>query len=64
MFVWNQDDNEELLSFLVDELSDTYRVSTVVNGQLALDYLKPNNEVDLIISDIMMPSLTPAQPML
>lgn len=48
------DDNEEILEFVADELSEKYTVVTAMNGQEALDKLK-EEAVQLVISDVMMP---------
>ncbi len=48
------EDNEELKDFLIELLADTYKVSHVSNGQLALDFLE-TTQPDLILSDYMMP---------
>jgi len=48
------EDNDDLRAFLQEQLSDTYRVETAVNGEEGLSkavLLQP----DLILSDIMMP---------
>ncbi len=48
------DDNEEIIEFLRDDLSEKYCIKSAVNGKQALDIL--NEEViDLVVSDIMMP---------
>lgn len=49
------EDNDELLDFLKEQFSQAYTVTAVPNGQLALSYLKENADIDLIISDLMMP---------
>jgi len=48
------DDNQEILEFLVDDLSDNYRVLTALNGHKALELLG-SEVIQLVISDIMMP---------
>lgn len=48
------DDNEDILEFLADELSETYTLVTAQNGQEALTILK-NEVIHLVISDVMMP---------
>ncbi|WP_407430126.1 two-component regulator propeller domain-containing protein [Arcticibacter sp.] len=48
------EDNDDLRAFLREQLSDTYRVETAVNGEEGLSkavILQP----DLILSDVMMP---------
>jgi signal transduction histidine kinase/DNA-binding response OmpR family regulator len=50
------EDNPNLQDFLKIMLQDQYQITIVSNGQLALDYLKKeSDQVDLILSDIMMP---------
>jgi CheY-like chemotaxis protein len=48
------EDNEELLDVMVQLLSRRYRVFTAHNGKQALNVIK-REELDLIISDVMMP---------
>jgi two-component system cell cycle response regulator len=48
------DDNDEILAFLSDDLSDKYEVLTALNGKEALQLLH-QEPVQLVISDIMMP---------
>ena len=48
------DDNEEILSFIADDLEDKYKVITALNGQAAMDILR-EQPVQLVISDVMMP---------
>lgn len=48
------DDNEEILSFIADDLEDKYKVITALNGQAAMDILH-EQPVQLVISDVMMP---------
>lgn len=50
------EDNDELRAYLKRSLSDIYIVYLTSNGNEALDFLKKNN-VNLIISDVMMPTL-------
>ncbi|WP_447639985.1 MULTISPECIES: response regulator [Chitinophagaceae] len=50
------DDNEEILEFLTDDLSDKYKVFGVDNVRAALQILD-KEIVHLIISDIIMPDL-------
>lgn len=47
------DDNEEILDFLSEELSEKYSILKCVNGKEALDLLK-SEAVHLVISDVMM----------
>ncbi|MDE6854759.1 MAG: response regulator [Muribaculaceae bacterium] len=51
------DDNKELLSQVSEALSEYYRVLTAADGQEAFDVLMQNDDVDLIISDYMMPKV-------
>ena len=48
------EDNEELRRYLVSGLSKHFDLLKAENGQKALEILK-DNEVDLIITDVMMP---------
>jgi two-component system cell cycle response regulator len=48
------DDNDEILDFIADDLSEKYQVITAKNGLEALAILQ-NEIVQLVISDIMMP---------
>lgn len=48
------EDNKELRKYLVNGLSNLFRMQEAENGQSALDILK-EEEVDLIITDVMMP---------
>ncbi|MGF6850326.1 two-component system cell cycle response regulator [Chitinophaga sp. W3I9] len=48
------DDNEEILSFIADDLEDKYKVITARDGQAALLLLQ-EQPVQLVISDVMMP---------
>ena len=48
------DDNEEILDFISDDLSEHYTVCTAFNGADALKVLQAEH-VQLVISDIMMP---------
>lgn len=50
------DDNEDILEFLSEVLSDTYKLHLAINGEIAETILE-NEIVDLIISDIMMPGI-------
>jgi signal transduction histidine kinase/ligand-binding sensor domain-containing protein/CheY-like chemotaxis protein/AraC-like DNA-binding protein len=49
------EDNEELLSLMVRLLKRRYRVLTAVNGQQAIETVKAQEMVDIIVSDVMMP---------
>lgn len=48
------DDNEEILDFISDDLSEKYIITTANNGQEALDVLSKES-LQLVVSDIMMP---------
>ena len=48
------EDNEELRQYLSNGLSAQFNLIKAENGQQALDLLK-DNDVDLILSDVMMP---------
>ncbi len=48
------EDNTDLRKFLVQSLSDQYRVVEAENGQQALDCIRERHP-DLVLSDIMMP---------
>jgi len=47
------EDNEDILEFVADELSEKYTVLKASNGQQALDILK-EEVIQLLISDVMM----------
>lgn len=48
------DDNEEILEFIENELTEKYTICKALNGRDALGMLK-NEVIQLVISDIMMP---------
>ncbi|HEY9259257.1 response regulator transcription factor [Chitinophaga sp.] len=48
------DDNEEILSFIADDLEEKYKVATALHGAAALEILQ-EQPVQLVISDVMMP---------
>ena len=50
------DDHEDILDFIADDLEDSYKIVKVLNGKEALMYIR-SNDVDLIVSDVMMPYL-------
>ncbi|WP_321425846.1 two-component regulator propeller domain-containing protein [uncultured Bacteroides sp.] len=50
------EDNPDMLSFVVKQLSPIYTVLTAVNGKEALEVLD-NNYVNLVVSDVMMPQM-------
>lgn len=50
------EDNDDLRTFLSEQLSKTFTVVTAVNGQEAMTLLKnPDHMVSLVVTDIMMP---------
>src|SRR5574344_2225202 len=51
------EDNEELMNLMKRLLNQNYRVISAENGVAALKAIRDNEEVDLIISDIMMPEM-------
>lgn len=50
------EDNEDLLATVNNVLSKNYHVTTATNGREALECMKIH-EIDIIISDVMMPEL-------
>lgn len=54
------EDNEELRGFLVRRLSEEYMVRQAADGQAALELLE-QYEVDIIVSDVMMPVMNGAE---
>lgn len=48
------EDNSDVRTYMLEELSGLFNVSVAENGEQALKYIE-NNEVSLIISDVMMP---------
>lgn len=50
------DDNPEILKYVVDSLREKYRVLPVANGSKAIELLSSEN-IDLILTDIMMPDI-------
>ncbi len=48
------DDNEEILDFISDDLSEKYTVLKALNGRQALSVLAEES-VQLVVSDVMMP---------
>lgn len=50
------DDNDEILDFLADELSDQYTIVKATNGNEAVTILE-NETVHLVVSDVMMPDM-------
>lgn len=51
------EDNDEMLTFLMNSFSDEYLVSIAKDGKEALEVLNENGEINLIISDLMMPRM-------
>ncbi len=50
------DDHADILDFIADDLEDKYEIVKAHNGKEALEYVYAH-DVDLIVSDIMMPQL-------
>lgn len=50
------EDNEDLLTLMVRLLERDYNVLTAINGKQAIDIIS-SNEIDLVVSDIMMPEM-------
>ncbi|HSC55515.1 MAG TPA: response regulator [Phnomibacter sp.] len=50
------EDNEEMLEFIADDLSEKYHVLKATNGEEALKVLR-EEVVQLVISDVMMPAM-------
>lgn len=50
------EDNKEMCTFIAHQLSATYHVLVVADGREAI-YLLENENIDLIISDVMMPDI-------
>ena len=50
------EDNRELNNLIVENLSSKYTVLSAENGLEALEIVR-NNEIDLVISDVMMPEM-------
>lgn len=51
------EDNEDLRELLKSSLSQNYNIVDFGDAKPALDYLKSNDVVDMIVSDIMMPEV-------
>lgn len=51
------EDNDELLSFISNNLRDAYNVLTAKDGTAALSTLKSDSSVSLVLSDWMMPGM-------
>ncbi len=53
------EDDEDMMSFLISILGDSYRLITAKNGKDAADLLHSTDELpDIILSDIMLPKIT------
>ncbi len=52
------EDNQYLLLYLKEILSEDYNVIEASNGKEALEYIKRNDTIDLILSDWMMPEMS------
>jgi signal transduction histidine kinase/DNA-binding response OmpR family regulator len=50
------EDNPELNNLIVSNFSEKYKVLSAENGLQALEIIR-NNEIDLVISDVMMPEM-------
>ena len=50
------EDEDEIKSYLISELSDEYKVETCSNGKEAYDSIL-RDAPDLVISDVMMPEM-------
>lgn len=48
------EDNEELLSYMSENLSGTFNIVTAENGEEALEVINQDRKIDIIVSDIMM----------
>ncbi len=55
------DDNRELLTTVADALRKTYAVLTATDAAEALQILQNKDEIDVIISDFMMPGMSGAE---
>jgi CheY-like chemotaxis protein len=51
------EDNKDLLSFLSELLSQEYKIIKAENGRKAIKHALNEQQVDFIISDIMMPKM-------
>ncbi len=49
------EDNPEILRYLREGLSAQYRILTAGHGEEALERLKEEEEIDMVITDVMMP---------
>ena len=48
------EDNEEMLDFIAEDLSEKYHVIKAINGEQAFQILK-EEAIQLVLSDVMMP---------
>lgn len=51
------DDNEEMVNFIASNFNGDYDVITALNGLDALESLRRHPEIDMIVSDWMMPKM-------
>ncbi len=51
------EDDEDIREYLVDELSDSFRIISAGNGADALQILNENSHVTLVLSDVLMPEM-------
>jgi signal transduction histidine kinase/DNA-binding response OmpR family regulator/ligand-binding sensor domain-containing protein len=49
------EDNEQIRAFFIEILASEYRISTATNGEEALALLENQPDIDVVLSDIMMP---------
>ena len=49
------EDNSDLQQFISTSLSENYHILTANNGKEALDVLNSREDIDVVVSDIMMP---------
>lgn len=50
------EDNTEILRYISNELSKSFRISEAKNGEEALERMK-EQEIDLVLTDVMMPEM-------
>ena len=51
------EDNEELLTYMANNLSELYHIVTARNGKEALEMVNQNGDIEIIVSDIMMEAM-------
>lgn len=51
------EDDEDIREYLVDELSNSFRIISANNGAEALEILNQNKSVTLVLSDVLMPQM-------